>query len=108
MNKHCRYMKIFTIPAVLLGLTVAAWSDAGEDQEPTGPSDSWDTYKIVVERNMFSRQRAPRVERSTRRPSSRQGSASAWRPAATSSSPSRLSASAIRQSPAGRAASWAP
>ena len=59
-------MKIFTIPAVLLGLTVAAWSGTGEDPEPTGPSDSWDTYKIVVERNMFSRQRGPRVDRSRR------------------------------------------
>ncbi len=105
MKKHCRYLKLLTILAVLLGLTVAAWSDAGEGQEPnapveiqepnipadirepnilgagrkpntpaevreltmpregrqpTSPADSWDTYKIVVERNMFSRQRAPR------------------------------------------------
>lgn len=35
-------------------------------QEPTNPSHSWDTYKIVVERNMFSRQRGPRVERTRR------------------------------------------
>jgi len=47
----------------------------GEGQEPTGSqedqkaiktSDSWDTYKIIVERNMFSRQRGPRVDRSRR------------------------------------------
>lgn len=92
-KKNCRYLKIFIITAVLLGLAVAAWSDAGEglepnapaeSQAPTGPadnqelpgpsevsgpsnpSDSWDTYKIVVERNIFSRQRGPRVERSIR------------------------------------------
>lgn len=95
-------MKIFATLAVLLGLAVAAWSDAGEgreltnpgegqepnipveSQEPTGPgesqelttpgesqeltnpSDSWNKYKIVVERNMFSRQRGPRVDRSRR------------------------------------------
>lgn len=102
MKIHCRHMKIFTVLAVLLGLTVAAWSDAGESrepnapaesqepntpvesqkststeevqeptgpgegQEPTNPSDSWYTYRIVVERNMFSRQRGPRVDRSRR------------------------------------------
>lgn len=94
MNKHCRFLKTFVMLAVLLGLAVEAQSDAGEDpepntpgegrqlttqgkgQEPIGPqegqrptnaSDSWDTYKIVVERNMFSRQRSPRVDRSRRR-----------------------------------------
>ena len=84
MNKHCRYLKIFTMLAVLLGLAVAAWSDAGEGQEPSvpagnqqltaprdsqepiNPADSWDTYRIVVERNMFSRQRGPRVDRRRR------------------------------------------
>lgn len=35
-------------------------------QEPANPSYSWDTYRIVVERNMFSRQRGPRVDRSRR------------------------------------------
>jgi len=94
MNKHCRFLKTFVLLAVLLGLAVSARSGAGEDPEPntpgegrqlttqgkgqgpTGPqegqrptdaSDSWDTYKIVVERNMFSRQRSPRVDRSRRR-----------------------------------------
>ena len=100
MKKHCKYMKIFIIPAALLGLSFTTWSDAGEglepntpaesqelaapgesqepntpvgdqeltapveSREPTGPSGSWDTYRIVVERNMFSRQRGPRVDRS--------------------------------------------
>ncbi|MHC4355743.1 MAG: hypothetical protein ACYS0H_23840 [Planctomycetota bacterium] len=111
MKKHCRYLKLLTIPAVLLGLTVAAWSDAGEVREPntpvegqepnvpledqelntpepgqepktpaevreltvprgsrqsTSPADSWGTYRIVVERNMFSRQRGPRITRRRR------------------------------------------
>jgi len=64
MNKRCRHSKIFITIAVLLGLGVAAWPDGGEGQGPTNPSDSWDTYKIVVERNMFSRQRGARVDRS--------------------------------------------
>ena len=121
MSRHCRYLKIFTILAALLGLAVSTWSDAGEcpepntpvesqqlttvgdSQEPNAPaenqqltaqgesqessgpgegqelpspgegreqintSQSWDVYKIVVERNMFSRQRGPRVDRSRRR-----------------------------------------
>lgn len=110
MKKHCRYLKLLTVAAVFLGLTVAAWSDAGEvrepntpvegqepnlplenqelntpgpDQEPNTPAEvrvtvpresrqstnpvaSWDTYRIVVERNMFSRQRGPRITRTRR------------------------------------------
>ena len=66
MKKHYRNLTTFTILAVLLGFTVATWSDAGEGQELTGQSDSWDAYKIIVERNMFSRQRGPRVDRSNR------------------------------------------
>ncbi|MEA3226191.1 MAG: hypothetical protein U9Q07_09585, partial [Planctomycetota bacterium] len=64
MKKHYRNLTAFTILAILLGSTVATWSDGGEGQEPTSQSDSWDTYRIIVERNMFSRQRSPRVDRS--------------------------------------------
>ncbi|UCF17121.1 MAG: hypothetical protein JSW59_06600 [Phycisphaerales bacterium] len=130
MNEHRRYLKILAAMAVLLGLTAAAWPDAGQDTEPNAPTEnrqmtapgdsqepntpaenqrliaqrgsqeltgpgedqempspaeiqeptspgysqgppnppySWDTYKIVVERNMFSRQRMPRVDRRRRR-----------------------------------------
>lgn len=94
MKKSFRYLKTFVITAVLLGLAGAAFSDAGEGPEPnappesqalagpadnqempgpsevsgpSNPSDSWDTYRIVVERNIFSRQRGPRVERTRRR-----------------------------------------
>ncbi len=93
MKKHYRYLSIFVLAAVLLGLSVAAWSDSGDDREPnvpiqdqefsiptensdspglgenqgpTDPSASWDKYKIVIERNIFSRQRGPRVERTRR------------------------------------------
>ena len=111
MKRYFRHLKILIIPAVLLGLSVATWSDAGEGREPntpgearqttgptedrepnmsvagqeltvpvevkeptspeegqrpTGPPDSWDAYRIVVERNMFSRQRGPRLERTRR------------------------------------------
>ena len=111
MKRYYRYLKGFTVAAVLLALGFAAWSDAAEGQEPntpgqaqrttsptedrepnvpvqdrevttapegqepTGPeegarpigsSDSWDAFRIVVERNMFSRQRGPRVERTRR------------------------------------------
>lgn len=34
----------------------------GENQGPTNPSESWEKYKIVIERNIFSRQRGPRIE----------------------------------------------
>jgi len=123
MKKHCRYVEMFIMPAMLIALALAAWSGAGEAQEPnapvnsqelaavsetlepnapveteepnapaeseapdipavspdttspeagqepsgpTSPSDSWDVYRIVVERNMFSRQRGPRVQRTRR------------------------------------------
>ncbi|KPK40379.1 MAG: hypothetical protein AMJ65_10685 [Phycisphaerae bacterium SG8_4] len=110
MKKYFRHLKILIIPALLLGLSIATWSDAGkgqapnrpgearqttgpaedrepnmsvaeqeltipaETQEPTSPEEgqrptpagSWDAYRIVVERNMFSRQRGPRLERTRR------------------------------------------
>ena len=67
MKKNYRNLRTFTILAALLGFTVATWSDAGEGGEPNSQSDSWDKYKIIVERNIFSRQRGPRVDRDRRR-----------------------------------------
>jgi len=43
MKKHYKYLNTFVKMTVLLGLSVAALSDAGEGQEPANPSDSWDT-----------------------------------------------------------------
>ncbi len=48
MKNRCRYLKALAILAALLGFAVTTWSDAGEGQEPAGPSDSWDTYKIEI------------------------------------------------------------
>ncbi|MHC4430244.1 MAG: hypothetical protein ACYTBS_00255 [Planctomycetota bacterium] len=111
MKRYYRDLKVLIVPAVLLALGFAAWSDAGEGQEPNAPgrahqttstaeggepnmpvqnsgltipieghetigpeegarpvgsSDSWDAFKIVLERNMFSRRRGPRVQRTSR------------------------------------------
>jgi len=66
MKKHYNRVALFMFFVALPGFIAVTWSDAGEGQEPTSQSDSWDTYKIIVERNMFSRQRSSRVDRTRR------------------------------------------
>jgi hypothetical protein len=42
------------------------WSGIGRAEEPAEPAQKWDAYKVIVQRNMFSRQRGA-AERRERR-----------------------------------------
>ena len=65
MKKNCRRLAELAFLAVVVGL-MAGRGRAGEGQGPANQEDSWDAYRIIVERNMFSRQRGPRVDQSGR------------------------------------------
>ncbi|HPC93916.1 MAG TPA: hypothetical protein PLU87_03175 [Sedimentisphaerales bacterium] len=47
------------VPAVLMASLwlVGLWPTAAVTQEPTEKPDTWTAYKVIVDRNMFSRQR---------------------------------------------------
>jgi hypothetical protein len=66
MNK---YNKKITgiLTAVLLGCIVTIWSQPGLSQDTeTAKQDTWEKYQIIIRRNIFSRQRGPRVDLSQR------------------------------------------
>jgi hypothetical protein len=52
---------VCTLPAVALGLVVAwrALPGLAQDTTAAGPQDAWAQYQIIMQRNIFSRQRGP-------------------------------------------------
>ncbi|MHC4331564.1 MAG: hypothetical protein ACYSWW_25960 [Planctomycetota bacterium] len=65
MKKNCRRLTGLAFLALIVGL-VAGRGGAGEGRGPANQEDSWAAYRIIVERNMFSRQRGPRMDQSGR------------------------------------------
>ncbi len=65
MKKNCRRLAELAFLALIVGL-IAGRGGAGEGRGPANEEDSWAAYRVIVERNMFSRQRGPRVDRSGR------------------------------------------
>jgi len=63
MKKDYNRLTTCTLLAVVLGLIVAIWPATGLGQDSTEQQDPWAAYKVIVERNMFSRQRGARAER---------------------------------------------
>jgi hypothetical protein len=60
-----------TLLAAALGLIIAAWSSpiVGQDATAPEPQDAWTKYQIILQRNIFSRQRSPvRQRQSSDRP----------------------------------------
>lgn len=59
-NKYNRIW-VCALPAVALGLIIASWSlpSLGQDTTVTEPQDTWAKYQIILQRNIFSRQRGP-------------------------------------------------
>ncbi len=66
MKKDCNRRAPCTLMAVVLGLAAAVWPAPGPGQDSTEQQNSWTAYKVIVERNMFSRQRSAGAERSNR------------------------------------------
>ena len=63
MKKGYNNLTLCTLLAVVIGLIVAMWPNAGPGQERPQQQDPWEVYKVIVERNMFSRQRGARIDR---------------------------------------------
>ena len=65
MKKHYNKIAVCMLPAVALGFVMFLWPQSGFSQDATTPKqDAWEKYKIILQRNIFSRQRGPRVDRS--------------------------------------------
>ncbi|HUV65445.1 MAG TPA: hypothetical protein VMW24_16230 [Sedimentisphaerales bacterium] len=58
-----KYKRIWAcaLPAVALGLVITMWClpSLGQDTTAAGPQDTWAKYQIILQRNIFSRQRGP-------------------------------------------------
>jgi len=58
-----RYSNILarTWSAVVLGFVIVTWSSpiVGQDTTAPEPQDAWTQYQIILQRNIFSRQRGP-------------------------------------------------
>lgn len=63
MKKDYNRLITCILLAVVLGLIVAMCPAPGLGQDSTEKQDPWAAYKVIVERNMFSRQRGARAER---------------------------------------------
>lgn len=66
MKKDYNRQKLFVLSAVVLSLIAAMGSAIGFGQDSVERQDPWAAYKVIVERNIFSRQRGARPERSDR------------------------------------------
>jgi hypothetical protein len=47
------------LPAAAIALIIALWPQAGLGRDAAGPQDTWAKYQIILQRNIFSRQRGP-------------------------------------------------
>jgi len=69
MNKHNNKMAGSMLSAVILGFIMTLWPQPGigQDQDAVAQKkDAWESYRIILQRNIFSRQRGPRVDLSRR------------------------------------------
>ncbi len=67
MKKNYNKMAVGILPAVALGFIMTLWPQSGLSQEAAAPKqDKWENYQIIIQRNIFSRQRGPRVDLSRR------------------------------------------
>ncbi|MFH1716306.1 MAG: hypothetical protein ABIF19_03065 [Planctomycetota bacterium] len=64
MKKDYNRLRIFALLAVVPALIIAVWPAGGLGKALGEQQDSWTAFKVIVERNMFSRQRGSRVEQS--------------------------------------------
>jgi hypothetical protein len=51
------------VAIIILGLTVAAWPASQQESDEPPERDPWAEYEVILERNMFSRQRGFRRRR---------------------------------------------
>jgi hypothetical protein len=67
MRKYNNKITVCISLAVALVFIVTIWPQPGLSQEATTPKkDAWENYQIILQRNIFSRQRGPRIDPSRR------------------------------------------
>lgn len=67
MVKHNNKIAGCMLSAVVFGFIMTLWSQSGLSQDAaTAKQDAWENYQIILQRNIFSRQRGPRVDLSRR------------------------------------------
>ena len=57
MKKDSSKRTPWMVAVVILGLTAVAWPAQAQDRDETPKRDPWAKYEVILERNMFSRQR---------------------------------------------------
>jgi hypothetical protein len=62
MKHYSKKIAAGMLSALVLVLTTAMWPAAGLGQDAAEDQDAWDKYRIILERNIFSRQRGPVVQ----------------------------------------------
>jgi len=60
-NSYCRHSALVLLLSAAVAPALTAWSASGARQgrEPTGRQDAWAKYEIILNRNIFSRNRQP-------------------------------------------------
>lgn len=67
MKKHNNKIAVCILPAVALICIITIWPESGLGQDAAvSKQDDWENYQIILQRNIFSRQRGPRIDSSQR------------------------------------------
>lgn len=63
MKHYCNTLAVLVLSALACGLFVSVWPAAGFGRDTAEPQEGWAPYQVILERNIFSRQRGPRRQR---------------------------------------------
>jgi len=67
MRKYNNKIAVCILPTVALVFLMTLWPQSGLSQNAAvSKKDVWENYQIILQRNIFSRLRSPRVDRSQR------------------------------------------
>ena len=67
MKKYKSKITVYILSTVALVLIITIWSQPGLSQDAAAQKkDVWENYQIILQRNIFSRQRGPRIDPSQR------------------------------------------
>lgn len=66
MKRYCKKWVLSVLLAMAFAGIVSSWPTAGFGQEGQQRQDTWAKYEIILNRNIFSRQRGPRRQREVR------------------------------------------
>jgi len=59
MKNNYNRMTACMLPAVALGFIITMWPQSGLSEIAMEPKDAWAKYQVILQRNIFSRQRGP-------------------------------------------------